>query len=120
MNCPYCQKEWPEPYGVAPCPFCGREIYIDNPLPAGHKMNWPLFYIVLLAPAILTLIGGYMHVGVVVFSSTFIGSLIAGILSGGMLARYRNMRGGLAVLLVFGLCVFSFILCFVGCAFTIK
>jgi hypothetical protein len=63
---------------------------------------------------------GYMHVGVVVFSSTFIGSLIAGILSGGMLARYRNMRGGLAVLLVFGLCVFSFILCFVGCAFTIK
>jgi len=32
-----------------------------------------------------------------------------------MLARYRGMRGSLAFLLVMGLGVFSFILCFAGC-----
>jgi MFS family permease len=120
MICPHCQKELSVPHGVTPCPFCGKEIYLNNPLPPGPKMNWLVFYAILLAPAILTLIGGSMHVIPVVFSSAFIGSLVAGIFAGAMLARYRNMRGGLVVLLVFGLSVFSFVLCFVGCAVTLR
>lgn len=116
MNCPHCHRQWPEGYGGNSCPFCGGDISSLNALGAnGRRINWLVFYVILLAPAALNLVGVMCNAGYLIFPSTFLGSLLAGIICGLMLARYRGMRGSLAFLLVMGLGVFSFILCFAGC-----
>jgi hypothetical protein len=49
MNCPHCHKEWPEGYGTGLCPFCGKEIHLQQILlPNQPRMNWLVFYIALL------------------------------------------------------------------------
>ena len=82
-------------------------------------MNWLIFFVVLLAPAVLNLVGMLTNSGELIVGSTFFGSVIAGSICGRMLARNREMRRDMAVLLVFGLVVFSVTLCFLGCAFSI-
>lgn len=121
MNCPHCQKELPVTHGITPCPFCGKEIYFEQiPLPPNRlRMNWPVFFIVLLAPAVFNLIGMLENNGLIIVGSTFPGSFVAGIICACMLARCREMRGWLAVLLAFALVVSSFIFCFIGCAFSV-
>ena len=119
MNCPHCHKEWPEGYGTGLCPFCGKEIHLQQtPLPNQPRMNWLVFYIVLFAPAAFNLVGLSTKAFALVIASTSVGSLLAGVICGLMLARYRDLRHGLTLLLILGLGVFSFILCFIGCAAT--
>lgn len=118
MNCPYCQKELPGAYGITPCPFCGKEIYFEQiPLPPNRpRIYWLFFYIILFAPALFNLVGILTNNDFMVFGSTFGGSVVAGIICASILARYREMRGWLAVLLAFALVISSFIFCFIGCA----
>jgi hypothetical protein len=122
MNCPYCQKELPGGYGITPCPFCGREIYFEHiPIPPNRlRINWLVFYIVLFAPTVFNLVGALTNNGFIIFGSTFGGSVVAGIICASMLARYREMRGWLKVMLAFALVMTSFILCFIGCAFSVR
>jgi hypothetical protein len=86
----------------------------------GPEINWPIFFGVLLAPAVAVMLGMMTNSGGVIVFATFIGSGWAGITCGTMLAR-RVARGGTlkALLVVVFSAVFavlSFILCFVGCA----
>jgi hypothetical protein len=120
MNCPHCKKELPGEFGITPCPFCGKDIYFEQiPLPNQRRMSWLAFFIVLLAPAFFNLVGMLAKAGAIVLGSTFGGSIVAGIICARMAARYREMRGWPAVLLAFSLILSSFILCFLGCAFSI-
>lgn len=82
-------------------------------------MNWLVFYIVLFAPAVFNLVGMLGNSGFIIVGSTFVGSVVAGIICGRMLAYCREMPTGLAILLVLALIVTSFILCFLGCALSI-
>lgn len=84
-----------------------------------HKLNWLVFFIVLLAPAVLTLIAAMCKQGGLAVGCPLIGGGGAGILCGIMLARRVGRTPATKVLLgfvfsaVFG--VLSFSLGFVGC-----
>ena len=60
MNCPHCLKELPENYHAGWCPFCGKDLpasEIDSAKPPLRpvKIYWPVFFAVLLAPALVTM-----------------------------------------------------------------
>src|SRR5580765_6010530 len=61
MNCPHCQKLLPDNYTASYCPHCGGEVQQPtSPTPPGSpplkpvKIKWPIFFVVLLAPPVLT------------------------------------------------------------------
>ncbi len=85
-----------------------------------QEINWLVFFAVLLAPAVLAMIGMATNLVSLVMLATFIGSGWAGITCARMLARRLAGNGGTRVLLVavFSVvfAVLSFVLCFVGCA----
>ena len=95
MNCPHCQKELPEDYGAVLCPFCGQNLSanLSPPLPANPSlppapMNWWIFFAILLAPAVLALLGSLVKVEALSVASPLFGGPIAGIICGIRLARY--------------------------------
>jgi hypothetical protein len=80
-----------------------------------EKANWPLFFIVLLAPATTTLIALFLNFESLVMMSTFGGSLVAGIVCSSMLARGREESFGTRALRALALAAASFVICFGGC-----
>ena len=83
-------------------------------------INWLIFFTVLLAPAMLALVGmAAGSVGVVLLAS-FIGSGCAGLtcarMLAGRLSSDRGTRALLAVVFSLTFAALSFALCFVGCA----
>ena len=116
MNCPHCQKELPVNHPAIWCPFCGREL-VEGQTPADEffKTNWPVFFAVLLAPAVLSLIGIAFNSGTLTVLATFGGSLLAGKICAGMLAGPRGYSTAVQWLIAVGLAALSIILCFGGC-----
>src|SRR5271169_3341166 len=94
MNCPSCQKELPADYAAAWCPFCGRDFPDSRADLVQHelspvKTNWLIFFSVLLAPVLLTMLAvlsgaknGNASPGI-----AFVGGGAAGIACGAMLGR---------------------------------
>ncbi|HXI70422.1 MAG TPA: hypothetical protein VNN22_08720 [Verrucomicrobiae bacterium] len=126
MNCPHCQKELPENYGAVYCPFCGQNLPAhsavslpDNPSLPPVSVNWWIFFTILLAPAVLALLGSLLKVGGLSVGSPLIGGSIAGIVCGILLARRvgrtTGARVGLGFLFVALMGFLSFALAFTGC-----
>ncbi|MBI3879511.1 MAG: hypothetical protein HY301_05545 [Verrucomicrobia bacterium] len=116
MNCPHCQKEQPPNYSPEWCRFCGRDLFPDQISSVESPgINWPIFFAVLLAPAILSLIGLALKVGGLVLIATFGGSLIAGKVCSAMLDERWGMSSVVQWLLAIVLAMLSFLLCFGGC-----
>jgi hypothetical protein len=130
MNCPYCQKVLPEKYSATYCPYCGEAIAIEekvpkinNPSVATIRIRWPIFFGVLLAPALVTLLTSFLgrdqaNEPMSAFIA-FFGGIAAGIACGVMLAfrvgKTVSNRIGLGILFS---CVFAVIcitLNFFGC-----
>jgi hypothetical protein len=116
MNCPHCQKKLPENYSAGWCPFCGRDLFPDqSPSIESAKINWLVFFTVLLAPAVLSLIGVALNIGTLIVSGTFGGSLVAGAVCSGMLDERYGYSSVVRWLLAAVLALLSFALCFGGC-----
>ena len=124
MKCPHCQKELPENYGAGWCPFCGCDLAASETgltvRPATYKINWLLFWIVLLAPAAVAFLASLANFeGIAVFSPIF-GGLIAGNVCATVLARRMGRTRGSKILLgmLFSvlLSALSFGLGFAGCS----
>ena len=130
MNCPHCQKTLPENYGATYCPFCGMGIPVgESPLPvngpslAPVRIRWLVFFAVLLAPALLTLLSSFLgrghdneNISPIIAIVGGIGAAIAcGVMLGLRIGRTVATRVGLSLLFS---CVFapmSVTLCFFGC-----
>jgi len=116
MNCPHCHKELPENYARVYCPACGRDVCLEQiSLVRSPKTNWPAFFALLLAPAILSFMGIALDIGAVVVIATFGGSLVAGKMCSGMLEERWGMSFVFKWLMTAVLAVLSFFLCFGGC-----
>jgi hypothetical protein len=107
MNCPHCQKPIPENNAVSVCPHCGGAAQYPEPpafvpLPP-VKINWFIFFLVLIGPPLLTLITAYLgkdHRGQSVPPFIgFFGGGAAGIACGVMLARRLGTTSSARVLL---------------------
>jgi len=118
MNCLHCQKELPANYVEAWCPFCGRDLSasgtdsVPHPLPP-VKTNWLIFFSVLLAPVVLTILAVLLgaKAGNASPGIAFFGSGVAGIVCGVMLGRQLGRTAPLRI--IFGI-LFALIL-FVVC-----
>jgi hypothetical protein len=122
--CPHCQRELPVNHPANWCPFCGRDWLPDeNPSSEIHKINWLVFFAVLFAPAMLSMLGMTINAGGLVFFSTFIGSGVAGIVCGSMIAlrQARGMEANKLLVAVLSVLLgaLSFFLCFLGCSLPI-
>ncbi|NOS70924.1 MAG: hypothetical protein HOP33_13460 [Verrucomicrobia bacterium] len=118
VTCPGCGQEVEfvsTPDGLN-CPQCG------SPPPAAEsstKINWLVFFAVLLAPTVVALLGAMGKIEPLAVGSPLVGGGLAGIVCGIMLGRRVGRTSAARVLLgilfigVFG-CV-SFILSFFGC-----
>jgi hypothetical protein len=116
MICPHCQKEMPENYGAAYCPYCGRDLLpIQNSTAGLLKAKWLVFFAVLLAPAVLSLIGIALNIGSLMVFATFGGSLIAGKICSAILDEEHGYSTAARWLVAAGLAAVSFFLCFGGC-----
>jgi len=122
MICRHCHKDLPWNFTAKSCPECGAEVFPESPQPAVKSYSsWLVFFIVLCAPAAVTFVGGMINSGGVIFSATFPGSLIAGLICGWILAEKRPGPEGASaeVMVVFSLAIpmilVSFVLCFAGC-----
>ena len=124
--CPYCQKELPEHYSAAECPFCGQNLPAHstaslsaNPSLPPVPVNWWIFFAILLAPAVLALLGSLLKVEALSVASPLFGGPIAGVICGILLARRIGRttptRIGLGFLFVVLLAFLSFALGFTGC-----
>jgi UDP-N-acetylmuramyl pentapeptide phosphotransferase/UDP-N-acetylglucosamine-1-phosphate transferase len=124
MNCRSCQKELPENYDVAWCPVCGkdlvpRETRPDELLSPPTKINWRIFYAVLLAPAVICFASKTAGLdGLAAFTACF-GFVLSGIYCGAVLMHRKQLKGFSQIIV--GLCliaVMSFLslcLCWAGC-----
>jgi hypothetical protein len=108
--------ELPENYALVYCTACGRDITMEQiPTVASPKTDWPVFFAVLLAPAILSFVGIALDLGAVMVIATFGGSLVAGKMCSSLLAERREMSAAIQWLAAGAFAVLSFILCFGGC-----
>ncbi len=130
MNCPHCNKLLPEKNSATHCPFCGTVLPPEVPanakspaLLAPVRIRWPIFFVVLLSPPLLTLLAsflgrGHFNEGVSPLIALF-GGVAAGISCGIMLAlRYgKDMRSRIALGLLFSclIAVVCIMLSFGGC-----
>ena len=80
------------------------------------KISWTRFFIVLLAPAVTTLIALFLNFEALVMLLPFGGSLVAGVVCSSMLARGSEESFGTRALRALALAAASFIFCFGGCA----
>jgi hypothetical protein len=126
MNCPHCQKPLPENYTANFCPHCGG-IIRPEPLISGDpelapiKTNWLVFFGVMLAPALITLLialVGKPREQVSPFTA-FFGGAAAGITCGIMLALRIGKNAGARIVLGFVFAVVFAVVCimlsFFGC-----
>ena len=122
MNCPHCQKDLPENYGAAWCPFCGKDLSVpETNLPAFESrwVSWPKFFIILFAPAIGCFLALAIDIGGLAVLLGLFGSLVSGLICARMIMENVNLTGfkrglahfGLAILL----CGTAWFLCFLGC-----
>jgi hypothetical protein len=106
MNCLNCQKELPADYAAARCPFCGHALAVSGndsvrqSLPP-VKTHWLVFFSVMLAPVLLTILSvrfGAKNGGA---STGFalIGGGAAGIVCGAMLGRQVGTTRPLRIIL---------------------
>src|SRR5262245_12891537 len=99
-----------------PEPISSNAEPASAPLP---KINWLVFFILLLAPAVLTLLAASAKVDGLAVGCPLVGGGIAGIVCGTMLARRVGRTSGSKILLgvVFAvlLGLLSFGLGFAGC-----
>jgi hypothetical protein len=114
MNCPHCQNVLPENYSASYCPKCGNQItpVVVVPDPAGSgpapltpfKVNWLLFWIVFLSPAILTCLTVFFGARTgetapgVAMAGSVISAAICGALLGCYFGRTSEGRFGLGVM----------------------
>lgn len=117
------------------CPSCGRELICDGlsgdwscpqcgmvppPLPPARRVNWFVVLGVLLAPALISLLGAKIDSDGLAVGGTFVGALVSGITNGVLLGLGLGKTTGLRVLLgivftvVFG--ILSLTLACFGCA----
>ena len=126
MNCPHCQKELPEGHGALECPFCKQMLSANatvssstHPSLPPARVNWWIFFAILLAPALLALVGSLLKLDDMSVGSPLIGGPIAGIICGILLARRFGrtvgVRVGLGFLFVALMGFLSFALGFTGC-----
>jgi hypothetical protein len=131
MNCPHCHKVLPENYAASYCPHCGGAVQMaepafyssGTPAVAPIKISWLIFFGVLLAPLLLTIL-------VVLLSGphtneqfspiiAFFGGAGAGIVCGVMLAlrlgKSMGARVGLGVLFACIFAVLGIMLSCFGC-----
>jgi uncharacterized membrane protein len=131
MNCPHCQKELPENYGVAWCPFCEEDLQLENSkqlqeLPA-VKFNGRLFLCALLFPALATLLsaeamrflmskpigdGVSPCVGLI---GGAIGGVICGVMLGFQGSKNLPARILVSILMSAVMIIVCIMLCLVGC-----
>ena len=118
IKCPGCGQELEfvsTPDGLN-CPQCGS---LPPALESSSKINWLIFFAVLLAPTVFALLGAMGKIEGLAVGSPLVGGGLAGIICGIMLGRRVGRtsaaRVWLGILFVglFG-CV-SFILSFFGC-----
>lgn len=106
MNCPHCQNELPERDAAAWCPFCGRDMppsetdLVQPQLPP-VKTNWLIFFFVLLAPVVFTILAVLLgaNSGNASPGIAFFGGGTAGIVCGVMLGRQLGKTGPTRVIL---------------------
>ena len=129
MNCSHCQKELPENYAASFCPHCGGAVQQPDPVTPDTpplvptKINWWIFFGVLLAPPLLTLITAFLdkersNQELSPFIA-FFGGAAAGIACGIMLALRigKNVAARVALAIVFSivLAVLCIMLSLGGC-----
>ncbi len=118
IKCPGCGQdvEFVSTRDGLKCPQCGCP---PPALESSTKINWLIFFAVLLAPAVVALLGAMGKIEPLAVGSPLVGGGLAGIICGIMLGRRVGRTSAARVLLgilfvgVFG-CV-SFILSFFGC-----
>jgi hypothetical protein len=129
-TCPICQKELPENYGAVYCPFCGkdlpppvfalvetREPSVESP-PA--KVNLPLFFGALFAPALLTLLVALFKsetaTSIWILASSPVAAIVAAVVLSGYNAG-KPVERTLAILVyVVAFSIFCLMTSFFGCA----
>jgi hypothetical protein len=124
MNCPHCQKDFPENYDAAWCPFCGKDLSMPEKeqkvQPTAYKINWLLFWLVLLAPAAISFLAAMAKMDNIAILCPIVGGGIAGIFCATMLARRigRTTESKILLGLLFSILLplFSFGLGFAGCS----
>lgn len=131
MNCPHCHQVLPEKYSATYCPHCGEGIAVEEESEAKVsttpvapiKLRWPIFFGVLLAPALLTLLASFLgrsHANEPVSAFiAFVGGIAAGIACGIMLAlrvgKTVSSRVGFGLLFSCVFVVICVTLDFFGC-----
>lgn len=123
MNCPHCQQLVPMDHPAASCPFCGKELSLENPpmapLAQPLRANWPLFFAVLFAPPVCCFIALSLDVGFLAVLFGALGSLISGVVCTRIVMRnfgsIRWRRALLQIIIGVLLCGISFSLSFLGC-----
>jgi hypothetical protein len=106
MNCQNCQKELPADNTATQCPFCAHDLAVSGndsvrqSLPP-VKTHWLIFFSVLLAPVLLTILSvrfgaknGGASAGIAI-----IGGGVAGIICGAMLGRQVGTTRPLRIIL---------------------
>jgi hypothetical protein len=132
MNCPHCQKELPQNYSAAFCPFCGEAIEAKGEAPASSenpprkRFFWGWWFLVVAIPAIVNFLltaifSNSDQAANLMVLATFGGSPVAGLVSAILMVRWeRNDYGSASItkviLVSILFSVISFGLCFVGCA----
>lgn len=127
MNCPHCQTELPENFATAWCPSCGKNLParanddIKPTLPP-VKINWLIFFAVLLAPALLTTLTASsiqtLNESVSPTIALLGGSaagIVCGVLLGLRLGKTALARTGLGILFSVVMVIVCVMLCLFGC-----
>jgi hypothetical protein len=132
MNCPHCEKKLPENCSASYCLHCGGELQQPEPIPAATmdrsplppiKINWLIFFAVLFAAPLLTMLTAFLSKGQTNESISpaigFFGGAVAGIACGVMLGLRLGNSVGLRVvsciLFVFIMAAVCIMLSFFGC-----
>src|SRR5580692_3472523 len=123
MNCPHCQQCLPADFSLEVCPHCGKDLPGEHlqgvkPTPRA-RVRWPLFFVVLFAPAVCCFIAFALNLGWLAVLSGLAGSLISGLICTGIVIKRLAASGRRSPLLTFGigvlLCSLSYFLSGVGC-----
>ena len=129
MNCPHCQRELPENYGAAYCPFCGQNLPPENQIAessakklAPIRFHVMIFFLLLLLPPIVTMISAWLVQSQNEPYSLCIGffgggaaGIACGIMLGLRLGRTVPARILLSLFFAAIMAVVCIMLCFFGC-----
>jgi hypothetical protein len=134
MNCPHCQKELPQNYSTAFCPFCGETIGAKADALASSEISprkrffWGWLFLVLAAPAIVdfllvAIFSNFDQAANLMVLVALGGSPVAGLVGAILLVRWqtngddsKSTDATKVILFAVLFSVISFALCFAGCA----